>query len=394
MARDLKTPVSDMTKAGLVCAEEKAEAETASGDYRFLPQLTRSKWDHENAVHVDQMVRGETTYNTRIVISPFPEEAAAESGGDYWRDIGYVPHLKRGFVQLYHSTGEGLIAGSLSFDGSDKTRLRQVVNKYGVEIPEGEITDNWLQYAVTDTLSESKAKELALELANQAGDPAYKKTTNTVDVTTGHHEIMDRVFDESYSHACESLARGYQTPDARKLILQLADKAGNFNNRYATALYEMRADGHTFTDDNMVVLHELLVYSTIELMRAQHIKAKAAETGVAAGSVLYAPTVSVVQLQALDPASFQNVLGGFGAEGARNNRTYSACGLSIAPGAANSSGENPQSAFGGKVESVSRAGEDKYGSLEFECPKCHRTNRRPRGKLIPNCLKCGADVRC
>lgn len=40
------------------------------------------------------------------------------------------------------------------------------------------------------------------------------------------------------------------------------------------------------------------------------------------------------------------------------------------------------------------SGEDQYGSLEFECPKCNRTNRRPKGELIPNCQHCNADVIC
>ncbi len=43
---------------------------------------------------------------------------------------------------------------------------------------------------------------------------------------------------------------------------------------------------------------------------------------------------------------------------------------------------------GGLVES------DQYGSLEFECPKCKKTNTRPKGQLIPNCQHCGQDVRC
>lgn len=40
------------------------------------------------------------------------------------------------------------------------------------------------------------------------------------------------------------------------------------------------------------------------------------------------------------------------------------------------------------------SGSDQYGSLEFECPKCKQTNRRPKGQLIPNCQHCKADVRC
>ena len=38
--------------------------------------------------------------------------------------------------------------------------------------------------------------------------------------------------------------------------------------------------------------------------------------------------------------------------------------------------------------------EDEHGSLEFECPKCHEQVKRPQGKLIDKCPKCGGDVRC
>ncbi len=37
---------------------------------------------------------------------------------------------------------------------------------------------------------------------------------------------------------------------------------------------------------------------------------------------------------------------------------------------------------------------DQYGSLEFDCPKCKRTNRRSKDTLIPNCQHCGTNVRC
>lgn len=40
------------------------------------------------------------------------------------------------------------------------------------------------------------------------------------------------------------------------------------------------------------------------------------------------------------------------------------------------------------------SGEDEYGSLDFECPTCNKTNTRPVGQLIPNCQHCGANVRC
>ncbi len=324
MAKDLKTAVSRMTYDGLICAEK-----TAQGDLRFLPQLTRSKWDHENALIVDDMSAGRTSYNTRIVVSPFPEEAAAQSGNEYWRGIGYVPHLRRGFVQLYHSNGSELVSGSLSFDGSSKDRLRDVFARHDIQIPEDEVTDNWLQYAITDTLTEAQAKALATEIADLAGDPAYKKTTNTVEITHRNRSIMDTVFNESYIHACESLARGYQTKEARKLIMQFADKARSFNERYADALYRMRVNESRFTDDDMVVVHELLVYSAIEMMRALHLDNKV--TGQDDDSYRVSG-FSAGYIQTLDAQSFQNAMTIYAADGAANNRVYSACGLSISLG--------------------------------------------------------------
>lgn len=359
MAADHKTPISEMTEAGLTCAEETAEK-----DIYFEPQLIRSKWDHENAKIVDSMARGETEYNTRIVVSPFPEEAAAVSGNKYWRNIGYVPHLKRGFVQLYHVNEEGLVAGSLSFDGSDKKRLREVFGKFGIDIPETEVTDNWLQYAITATLSENEAKELALEIADLAGKPEYRKNTNTVEVTSEYRAIMDTVFNESYIHICESLFKGRQTSETRELIFHLADKAHHFNNRYSDALYKMRSNKNSFTDDDLIVLHELLVYSTIEMMRALHLKKK--NMTVEASDFYSVDMLNVEFLSSLDPSSFQSMLGGFGAEGAKNDRAYSACGLAISPGESDGNSDSPQSAFGGKD-----CPEIKNGQ-KTKCPSCDK----------------------
>lgn len=368
MSKDRKISISDMTESGVICAEERAEK-----DPHFLPQLIRTYRDHENALIVDQMARGETEYNTRIVVSPFPEEAAVQSGSNYWENIGYVPHLKRGFVWVWFADQEGVVAGSLSFDGSNKERLREVFSGQGIDIPKSEVTDNWLRYPITRTLSKDEAKQLALKIAAKASSPEYKKTTNTVDITSEHRLIMDRVFNESYVHACESHAKGRQTPEARKLIFQLADKANSFGDRYATALYRMRANEKKFTDDDMIVLHEMLVYSTIEMMRALHIEKNKPiyDDGIVYqnNASRFAHTQSV-----MDPVAFQRALGGFGAEGARNNRTYSACGLSISLGGETreDDGDNLQSVSRGFSQAESEDGDCTFVSKR--CPKCGAKN--------------------
>ncbi len=396
MSKDLKTAISGMTESGLACAKE-----TALKDARFNPQLTRSVWDHKNALIVDRMVRGETDYNVRIVASPFPEEGAAQSGDAYWRKIGYVPHLRRGFVQLYVATKDGLVTGSLSFDGSDKRRLKELFGQYGVHIPDGEVTDNWLKYALTATLSADQAKALATEIANKAGDPRYKKNVNTVDVTKQYRVIMERAFNESYVHICESLVRGRQTAGAKALILQLADKARHFNERYAEALYRMRANEGQFTDDDSVVLHELLVYSTIEMMRALHLQERALQQGVHGGDTAY---LSAAALQSAGAAQFQNMLGGFGADGARNNRVYSACGNEIKLGNKSLGDDpltenerNPQDVFGGQDEDPDKKrarDEDGLGSRWFKCAKGHQNYRRVANVKEKRCSRCSVRVDC
>ena len=360
MTKDLKTAISDMTADGLTCARETAEK-----DPRFLPQVTRSMWDHQNALHVDAMGRGETPYNTIIVISPFPEEAAAKSGNEYWRNKGYVPHLRRGFVQVYHVEGNELLAGSLSFDGSNMTHLRELLRQHGVEVPPGEITDNMLKYPITCTLSQEAAKNLGVNIADQATAPEYKKNANTIDVTVQNKHIMERVFNESYVHICESLARGQQTEETRKLILQFANNAHSFNEHYTEALRRMRANVE-FTTDDWAVMHELLVYSTIEMMRALYLKTKALERGEIYGSSDTLQITSAL-VESADSLVFQAMLGSFGADGAKNNRTYSACGLSISLGGEKE--RDPQGIFGGVENNEEGRGEG--GACDYIHSGCY-----------------------
>ncbi len=405
MAKDLKTAVSSMTEGGITCAEE-----TAKKDRRFLPQLARSVWDHDNALQVDAMARGETGYNTRIVVSPFPEEAAAQSGSEYWRKIGYVPHLKRGFVQLYFAGTSEVVTGSLSFDGSNKQRLREVFADHDIEIPEDEITDNWLSYAITDNLTEEDARALATAIADALADPSLEKKTNTVDVTAEYKTIMDQVFDESYVHICESLVRGRQTEETSDLVRQLARNTRHFNDRYKKALARMTDSKNSFIADDAAVLHELLVYSTIEMMRAFHLQKTKPHAIQRSTTHLVAP-MNASAMQTIDPSAFRVMLSDFGADGAKNNRSYSACGLAISlgdelgelPDLANMFNNNPQTVFGGVTTDEEKAknkmeGEtDEFGPLEFECTEGCK-NTRERGKLISECKNkkygCKGSVGC
>jgi hypothetical protein len=207
---------------------------------------------------------------------------------------------------------------------------------------------------------------------------------------------MDRVFKESYVHVCESLARGAQTEELRQLVLEFTHNAHNFNDRYAKALYAMRANKDVFTADDSIVLHELLVYSTIEMMRAYHLHSNDVANKAALQGSYVSAAMTPNYVMYADTMSVQHMLSEYGASGAKQNRTYSACGLSINLGTDNTDSpqnqgsDSPQSAFAGNDP---RLETDRYGSRYFDCPKGHR-NKRPRNELIPNCKICGMDVSC
>ncbi len=66
---------------------------------------------------------------------------------------------------------------------------------------------------------------------------------------------------------------------------------------------------------------------------------------------------------------------------------------SSCPSGVSRQSEIDSTAFNQTDSTESKAGEDKYGSLTFKCPKGH-TNRRPRNKLISHCTTCGVSVKC
>lgn len=73
------------------------------------------------------------------------------------------------------------------------------------------------------------------------------------------------------------------------------------------------------------------------------------------------------------------------------------CGLSGGFSIGKSFGLSIKSIFSGSTsESYGISGSsisesDQYGSLEFPCPQCNRTNRRPKGGFVKSCQHCGTD---
>lgn len=399
VSHDGITPVVTMLQNGY-----NASASSMQEDSRMETQATRDWWDLQNAHEVDAMVSGKRKYNTRIVASLLPEEAIERDGEQYWRNMGYFPDTKTAFFQLYHVAEDGsLLAGTLSVDAADKDSMRELWAAAGIDIPEDESTDNWLQYAITDTLTTEQAKALTTHLRQkhyQNVNHVPTKPASIEEVLRVNADVVDQSFHRLHLPLSESLARGEKTEPIRWLVEGFLQNSYQFDAKARAELIRT-CNQKSFDDADGRVVYKLIMYATAEEIRKS--LPLATSTQLDLSSVLrqeidrrYTPGGYVLQ-QPFVNQIIQSALVGVSAK-----RSYGACGSSIQFGS-NEMGRletdlNSQAAFGGKAgveEAKPKDDEDQYGPLTFECTDGH-INRRPRGKLIDKCQHkgCKGSVGC
>jgi hypothetical protein len=392
--RDGVTKVTDSLRNGF-----ELSSQLAVEDSRMQTQANRDRHDLRNAHEVCSMVRGETAYNTRIVASLMPEEAMERDGEAYWRGLGYFPETKTAFLQMYHVTKDGeLLTGTLSVDATDKETMRKLWQDAGMAIPEGEITDNWLQYAITDTLTDEQAKQLVLSLRQQHyANIGYIPTnpTSVEDVLAANYDTVQQTFDELHLPLAEAIASGRKTPAVDALLSGFMPKAMQLGADIRRGL--LRAHNkQSFDDQDARLTYKLVMYAAAERIRAS-IKTIEQPTGNdTTPKVAIEPAVR----RHVPPEVFMQQIISVAYQGIAQRRSYGACGAAIDLSETHNPLPklNPQSVFAGQLEpeeAKPKVEEDEYGPLEFECTEGH-TNTRPKGELIDECQHkgCTGSVGC
>ena len=403
MSHDGTTRVVDMLENGF-----RLSSSMAQSDSRMETQANRDWHDLQNALEVEAMARGERPYNTRIVASLMPEEAIEADGEDYWRGMGYFPETKTAFLQLYHTTSDGrLITGTLSVDATDKASMRQLWAELGITVPEGESTDNWLQYAVTDNMSAAGAELFVKQVrqkhyANVGHTPT--RPTSVEQVLEANAEVVDQSFDQLYVSLAESLAAGQKTDIVQNLIHGFMQRSQQLGPELRAGLLSAHNKQH-FDDRHARTVYKIVMYATVEQIRKSLPIVGAATDKTK--PMLHRHSLTPEQSACYVPTQhFVNQLVQSALLGVQHNRTYGACGarITLSGGGVDESPEavlaralNPQEAFGGKAEGVeaNEVEEDSYGPLTFECTEGHK-NTRKRGELIDECQHkhCTGSVGC
>ncbi len=403
ISHDSVTPVVDMLQHGVDLSEALAES-----DPRMHTQAVRDNYDLSNAIEVDAMVAGRRDYNTRIVASLLPAEAIERDGEDYWRGMGYFPETQTAFFQLYHLTEEGeLLTGTLSVDATDQESMRQLLGEIGVAIPEGELTDNWLQYAFTDTMTTDQAKQFIKALRQrhyEAVGHVPTKPTSVEEVLAANAEVVNQSFEELQIPLGESLAGRKKATAIQSLLRGFMQNSVQLGSEVRSGLVAAYNRDY-FRDTDARLVYKLIMYATVEEIRKSLPLSKKVlllrTIPDTHNPSLPRPDTAYVSTQLFINQLVQSAL-----DGATHNRSYGACGTEIkisnyasddnSPEAVLKKLFNPQDVFGGKATDTQESqDEDEHGPLVFQCTDGH-TNRRQRGKLIDECQHrgCKGSVGC
>ncbi len=286
------------------------------------------------------MARGELP-NTMVVVSDFPPELMHAT-----HDVGgYNTTRKQTMLRVITYDNGRLRMYSQSLDGSNRQALEQLYEDCGIQPQSGELL----------------GQRMHLDVVPE--DQAY-----VVDRLTGAY---DRNLAAQYGGQWYA-GRPEPQHDTYSFVIRQRELIGHYVERQLSG---------SMTDGER--------YNIAALITKRFDQFKCLVAGE--DSVGIVPAECFEQFAGrLVTCALKWELHQAGNEARASGQTFSGCGASVGPagGELSATDQLKQAGYG------NLSGEDKYGSLKFDCPKCKRTNTRPRGKLIPHCQSCGASVRC
>jgi hypothetical protein len=270
--------------------------------------------------------------------SPYPQHVEDWYGADFLKSCGRFPERKMGFIYMAYRTLDGdIVLESQTVDNSNEASFK-AVHRHAFQNPA----------ATTEELVDVYDQELSAQTgkAYYAGRLNAEYMENAWETVLQQNDLVEYMLQKLESLASKNIPRHELEEAATKHMYGV------------WAAFKRRIDG------------EQTSYYTPVRQQA------------------YIPAVHFAMLEQEVAHSFNEFVS--------KGRVMVGCGGAITmtnkDSVMDASGADVfSSIFGNKTEHSDD--EDKYGSLTFECGKGHR-NRRPRGKLIPNCTTCGISVKC
>lgn len=377
---------AEIFENGMKKAEEEAQEDPRKWTH-FNRALNDAYTAHEN----EEMIAGNRDFNTRLVPSCDPADAIQKDGVKHWRGQGYVKGLC--YFQLYHYSGGELRVGFLSFYAEDKSVIRDVFGKYGVEIPENTPADDYIKYALTTNFdTELEAEAFARDIREACDQSTGGSKSDTVDGLELNQDVMDAIFNEMHVPVAQSLDEKKKNATTHKIAKSLLDNSSHFDPEDRRGLIKI-CNSEVFDDDDARLMQNLIDYSAIEKLRSALRPADDQSDRLEWAKVTLPAHDHIGQERIFMEMSVM------AATGAKENRDYSSCGGGISPAADKAMlegvPESPQQeGYAGKVCNK----EVKNGD-SVKCPHCHKRVKaivQNRGKIECSngkCSKASASVK-
>ncbi len=341
MALDGKTWMVGMCERGARKAAAQAKTEPA-----MEAPAARCGADARVSKRVEQLGVGDTMYG----LSVFPIEAMQKYGKEFYEHLGFREGLI--FLQWYHRLDEHtLLSATYSLDHTNIEMLKEVWAEFGGRIPDGEVTDTWLDHDITmhGTIEEARAK------ANAIRDRFYEKlgvTTRRYSVDQFmeiNQHIADEMFDSLYLNMAVAHETHRKDPVLQVFIDSMLAGKEHLNPRIQNQLLSM-SQSSTLQRKDIALLEQLIRYATTERLR----------DGLDLLGRTAVPRVETATAPAgMSQAQFIAQLSAIGViDGAAHNRTYGGCTISIDLG----TGVNPDGTL--KLNSALKRPQDAYGGLD------------------------------
>lgn len=259
------TSLGEMLRNGIKSAEYDAALDPRM---QFEVERRRAEYGGEYEA-VLAIMRPESSANTVVSISPFPEEAYLAHGKGLLEEKGgYQTRRRLGFVRVHHRTGAGIVQStSLSIDNSYLTVLQQA---FGSRLPVEAFasTTALLGHSFSldlDTASQKELPQVLREAYDRAlaaqfpGDQfsAGRKAANeqdASDLVEAHKGIFEHYISAVEALAHSRNAQASDNPITQQLLwtmLQARDEWGNQlvpNNFQREQLTQSLAEG-SFSED-------------------------------------------------------------------------------------------------------------------------------------------------
>lgn len=252
-------PMVDVVRRG----REISEA-SALWQRDLSSQVVRDRGDEVVAERVDQLQPGESLF----ALSMEPKDELQNHRKTY-RGLGYRDGLS--FIQWYARTDEGtVVAGSFSVDLSDETAWREQFAAMGVEVPEGESPNTWIQHTLVKEMDAEQAEQYARDVRQEYYERrgVNQPRQSVSEYVAANEELINAYFEAYYPALAEAIYGGQNNQTLQELAGAILETdVSNLKGEVRQQLLQV-GNGKGFTDELGRTMDSIIRYAVVEDLRS------------------------------------------------------------------------------------------------------------------------------